>query len=178
MLYPKYGYYIHGRSANGMAECNLQELNEFLEREERDLCSKRGLAPNTDQQTFRMLLPSAINKHYHKLLNRDDIGPPLLASTNVSGVRAKSGDLTTNSSFSFYRPDIDRLVARHWLINRFLTNFIDHGFKDLDYTIRDKKTSEVLLDMEIEEHQDGAHFYNGMLKLRKLIPFHQIVILE
>ena len=50
-----YGYYIHGRAVHGHADADMAEIVTSLKREEDNLCSKRGLGPDSDQQTFDMV---------------------------------------------------------------------------------------------------------------------------
>ena len=50
-----YGYYIHGRAVHGHADADMAEIVTALKREEDNLCSKRGLGPDSEQQTFDMV---------------------------------------------------------------------------------------------------------------------------
>ena len=50
-----YGYYIHGRAVHGHADADMREIVTSLKREEDNLCSKRGLGNDSDQQTFDMV---------------------------------------------------------------------------------------------------------------------------
>jgi len=45
---------------------------------QRDLCSKRGLIPETDQQTFQMSLPRKLKSKYDRI-----IMPVLIAQVRV-----------------------------------------------------------------------------------------------
>ena len=70
-----FGYYIHGRSVHGRADTSLHELYEQFQREEDNLCGKRGLEPNTEGQTFEIALTTKFRNEYVKikqpLLTRD-----------------------------------------------------------------------------------------------------------
>lgn len=188
MLYPRFGYYIHGRNANGSGDCSILEMNALLEREERDLCSKRGLAPNSDHQTFILILPRIINDHYRKLLFRNDqqtmggafnANNRLLSSVNnqsranfngisdnilksaitltSSSTGAAPTPLSSSSSFSSNRAIIETIVARNRAINLFLTNFLDHIYKDIDYMIRERRRFEsILMDVDFNNLDDEA----------------------
>lgn len=164
MLYPRFGYYIHGRNANGSGDCGIAEMNALLEREERDLCSKRGLISNTDQQTFILILPRIINDHYKKLLLRDDstsqrmfsakqFAPnlnQLNQSNKLADNRAVRGTFNStfslkSSSFCSNRNIIESIVQKNKSINTFLSNFLEHIYKDIDYSIRDTRRFENLL---------------------------------
>lgn len=173
MLFPRFGYYIHGRNANGSSDCSLSEMNALLEREERDLCSTRGLAPNSDQQTFTLILPRIINDHYRKLLSRADLAWHSKQYRNQNLAATDGNDVTktasmannllksamvfsltqsTSSSFSTGRAFVEAKLAKCRAINMFLTNFLDHGYKDIDYMIRERgKFESFLLDAEFDE---------------------------
>lgn len=203
--YPRFGYYIHGRNANGSGDRGIGEMNALLEREERDLCSKRGLAPNSDQQTFILILPKVINDHYRNLLSREPssfasklssavasnqflgrqmfVNQPLAnqnvinnsgqqsgnnnlprSALNLSSLSAASLSGTGSSgllphanggsaALSGSRSQIDSLVAKHKSIQQFLTNFLEHMYKDIDYTIREGRRFEnlLLLDFDFDD---------------------------
>lgn len=188
MLYPRFGYYIHGRNANGSGDCSILEMNALLEREERDLCSRRGLAPNSDHQTFVLILPKIINDHYRKLLFRNDQVTPfnqfkkqsgdkfvgnqqqqqqqsqsggdslLKSALNLSSSFAPIGlSASSATSFSSHRMIIETVVARNKAINLFLTNFLDHIYKDIDYSIRERRRFEsILLDVDFGYDDETA----------------------
>ncbi|KAB1257846.1 Meckelin [Camelus dromedarius] len=62
-----FGYYIHGRSVHGHADTNMEEMNMNLKREAENLCSQRGLVPNTDGQTFQIAVSSQMRQHYDRI---------------------------------------------------------------------------------------------------------------
>lgn len=191
MLYPRFGYYIHGRNANGSGECGVTEMNVLLEREERDLCSKRGLAPNSDTQTFLLILPRIINDHYRKLLfsydlvasyNQEQQFTPTIddgivrqdaqsanndsnkfsSSTTSNGLLKSALNLSlagatssTSRSFSSNRAFIESIMVKNKAINGFLINFLEHIYKDIDYSIRERRRFENLLfDVDFDETND------------------------
>lgn len=170
MMYPRFGYYIHGRNPNGSGDCGISGMNALLEREERDLCSKRGLAPNSDQQTFILILPKIINDHYRKLLFTNELtnssqnikhtSPSVTGSSLFRSVLNLS--LSSSASFSSNRPIIETIVAKNRAINLFLTNFLEHIYKDIDYSIRDRRRFEnLLLDVDFDDENSAAR--NGPL---------------
>lgn len=173
MLYPRFGYYIHGRNPNGSGDCGISDMNALLEREERDLCSKRGLVPNSDQQTFVLILPRIINEHYRKLLFTNDLTVRHSSTTmnQISQNRftgsnifrsALNLSLSSSASFSSNRPIIETIVAKNRAINMFLTNFLEHIYKDIDYSIRDRRRFEnLLLDVDFDDENSAAR--NGPL---------------
>lgn len=172
MLYPRFGYYIHGRNANGSGDCSVVEINSLLEREERNLCSKRGLTSNSDQQTFVLILPRIINDHYRKLLktvdpsalNQSTASNNPLTNTNGNQFNRDKAGVTQNTffkmalslplaqpSFSLNHSAISTMVAQNRAINAFLTNFLNHIYKDIDYKVRASKRFECFLfDADLE----------------------------
>lgn len=148
----KYGYYIHGRSPHGYADVNMQEMHDLLTREENDLCSKRGLIPNTDQQTFQMSLPISLYEHIQRM--RSALDP------YSSSGRRRSQSL---KSFSGFIQNVvsDKIVPTYLILNKFLSGFIDHNYKEFDYTVKDKSILESILDTEFNEGSDRGYFYNG-----------------
>ncbi|GFR21022.1 hypothetical protein TNCT_281801, partial [Trichonephila clavata] len=143
----RFGYYIHGRSTHGKADVNMKEMHEFLRKEEEDLCGHRGLLPDTDQQTFQILLPPGVHDQFLRLL------VPLTSYTQAADrMQGVGGRLA--------KVDIDRVANTHYMLNKFLSGFIDHSFKDLDYIVKDRVMLEYLLDIECYEVADRGYFYN------------------
>ena len=68
MTHNQFGYYIHGRSSNGMAEVSMQKMTQALEREETGLTSKRGLAADSDHQTFSLSMSFKLSKEYIRVM--------------------------------------------------------------------------------------------------------------
>ncbi|CAG2103105.1 unnamed protein product, partial [Medioppia subpectinata] len=149
MQYKRFGYYIHGLAANGKSDVNMLEMYEQLEREESDLCSKRGLLPNTDQQTFEMSLPLAIDEHYRRV------------RSNLSGF-VKISDRMRSFGAHLSKADTEKLIPTYLMINKFLTGFIEHNFKDVDYMVREKSTIESIFDVEFADTRDKGYFYSAV----------------
>jgi len=145
-VHKRYGFYIHGRSPNGRAEVNMKEMNDLLQREEEDLCSKRGLLPNTDQQTFEMTLPFSMYDQYQRL--RSILAVPTTRSTRIQNL--------LNSRTE----DIEKKASAYIIVTKFLSSFIDHTLNDFDYIVKDKTTLEYILDAEFDERRDQGYFYN------------------
>lgn len=81
-----FGYYIHGRSVHGHADTNMEEMNMNLKREAENLCSQRGLLPNTDGQTFQISISSKMRQQYdriHETLTRKH-GPARLLDSSAT----------------------------------------------------------------------------------------------
>ncbi|XP_004370883.1 meckelin [Trichechus manatus latirostris] len=137
-----FGYYIHGRSVHGHADTNMEEMNMNLKREAENLCSQRGLVPNTDGQTFQIAVSSQMRQHYdriHDTLTRKN-GPARLLNSSAS--------------------TFEQSIKAYHTMNKFLGSFIDHVHKEMDYFIKDKLLLERILGMEFMEPMDKSIFYN------------------
>ncbi|XP_075438837.1 meckelin isoform X2 [Ascaphus truei] len=137
-----YGYYIHGRSVHGLSDTNMEEMNMNLKREAENMCCQRGLQPNTDIQTFQISITSRARMQVdriHDTLTRMN-GPARFLQTS-----------STNSEQS---------TKTYHIMNKFLSSFIDHAFKDMDYFVKDKLLLERILRMEFMEPMDKSIFYN------------------
>ncbi|XP_063673385.1 meckelin isoform X7 [Pan troglodytes] len=137
-----FGYYIHGRSVHGHADTNMEEMNMNLKREAENLCSQRGLVPNTDGQTFEIAISNQMRQHYdriHETLIRKN-GPSRLLSSSAS--------------------TFEQSIKAYHMMNKFLGSFIDHVHKEMDYFIKDKLLLERILGMEFMEPMEKSIFYN------------------
>ncbi|XP_074646221.1 meckelin-like isoform X2 [Tubulanus polymorphus] len=146
MANAQFGYYIHGRSVHGLADTGLKEMHDALHREEQDLVGHRGLVPNTDQQTFQMALPRKLRVQYDRVLM------PLTERGSGQAnrmERGQGGNAALVKSLQAYN-----------LVTKFLSAFIDHALKDLDYIVKDKLLLESILDLEFEEVTEKGAFYN------------------
>ncbi|XP_015791559.1 meckelin-like [Tetranychus urticae] len=147
LLYQRFGFYIHGRSPNGRADVNMKEMHELLKREEDDLCSKRGLLPNTDQQTFEMLLPTSINDQCNRIR--------ALLTTYSQGAERMQG-----VGGHLFKVDLEKVVPTYVMLTKFLSGYIEHAFKDADYTVKDKSNVESILAFELAEPGERGFLYN------------------
>ncbi|KAJ6663950.1 hypothetical protein lerEdw1_008904 [Lerista edwardsae] len=137
-----FGYYIHGRSVHGHSDTNMEEMNMNLKREAENLCSQRGLLPNTDGQTFQISISSKMRQQYdriHETLTRKH-GP----------VRLLNSSTTT----------FEQSTKAYHTMNKFLGSFIDHVHKEMDYIVKDKLLLERILGMEFMEPMEKSIFYN------------------
>ncbi|XP_033058488.1 meckelin isoform X2 [Trachypithecus francoisi] len=137
-----FGYYIHGRSVHGHADTNMEEMNVNLKREAENLCSQRGLVPNTDGQTFEIAISNQMRQHYdriHETLIRKN-GPARLLSSSAN--------------------TFEQSIKAYHMMNKFLGSFIDHVHKEMDYFIKDKLLLERILGMEFMEPMEKSIFYN------------------
>ncbi|XP_062619193.1 meckelin-like [Saccostrea cucullata] len=144
MHHAQYGYYIHGRSVYGKADTNMKEMFEMMKREEKDLVGQRGLLPNTEQQTFVMTLPRKLRLKYEEVL----LAVALEGAGGGPQAGKEKGGLT------------DKQVEAYNVINKFLSTFIDHSLKNLDYQVRDKTLLESIMDTEFLDASEKGYFYN------------------
>jgi len=98
----QHGFYIHGRSVHGFADTDMQTMIEQLSREEEDLCGRRGLLPQTDQQTFLISVPGVFRSVYSQVLQ------PLYASS------ATGSNLFTKKSPTGWDKVCDKRGRRGW----------------------------------------------------------------
>ncbi|XP_072013761.1 meckelin-like [Amphiura filiformis] len=152
-----YGFYIHGRSVHGFADTDMKEMRTQMKREEDNLCGQRGLLPNSDQQTFEMLLPTKFREQYNKIYQ------PLQGA--VARIEGQRGRPTAGGD-----QGNERLNQAYATMNKFLCTFIDHGMRDIDYMVKDKLLFEQILDMEFYDpaekgffFNDGGHAFNKVL---------------
>ncbi|NXD06592.1 MKS3 protein, partial [Nothocercus nigrocapillus] len=138
-----FGYYIHGRSVHGHADTNMEEMSMNLKREAENLCSQRGLLPNTDVQTFQISVSRKMRLQYdriHETLTRKR-GPARLLDSSANTFEQNTKAYNT--------------------MNKFLGSFIDHVHKEMDYIVKDKLLLERVLGMEFMEPIEKSIFYNG-----------------
>ncbi|XP_077126973.1 meckelin isoform X4 [Ranitomeya variabilis] len=137
-----FGYYIHGRSVHGHSDTNMEEMNMNLRREAENMCSQRGLQPNTDIQTFQISISGRTRAQFDRIHDNfvKNHGPTrfLRSFTTVS----------------------DQSTKAYNTMNKFLSSFIDHAFKDMDYFVKDKLLLERILNMEFMEPMERSIFYN------------------
>ncbi|CAG0892530.1 unnamed protein product [Darwinula stevensoni] len=143
-----FGYYIHGRNVHGEADSSMHTLHMQLEGEKQDLCGSRGLLPNTDLQTFMIVLPNRFKQYYQKLKEP-------LVQIMTTGMRMHQS-LPNVSETS----KIDVRHHTYLCISKFLQTFIEHNLKELDYTMTDRVFLETVLDLELQDVSEKALFYN------------------
>ncbi|XP_071496819.1 meckelin-like [Diadema antillarum] len=140
LMQSNYGYYIHGRSVHGFADTSMKEIKQQLKREEDNLVGQRGLEPNSDQQTFEILLSSSFRERYNSIVL------PLRTPGAARGAGAGNSD--------------EKISEAYVSLNKFLSTFIDHGMADIDYIVKDKLLLEKILDMEFYDPTDKGFFFN------------------
>ncbi|KAK6185155.1 hypothetical protein SNE40_007450 [Patella caerulea] len=144
----RYGYYIHGRSVHGRADTNMKEMYDMMKKEEEDMCGKRGLEPNSEEQTFQMSIPLKLRAKYEQIYI-----PIALEKASVVG-RMEQGKGRTPGS------PLDKSIEAYTSMNKFLGAYIDHSVKDLDYKIIRKGIIENIMDTEFQDSLDQGILYN------------------
>ncbi|KAK7114529.1 meckelin-like [Littorina saxatilis] len=164
-----FGYYIHGRSVHGKADTNIREMAEMMKREEEDLCGKRGLVPDTEEQTFMMSLPKRLRVKYEQVY----LPAALENAGAVSRMeQGKSGSRLAGSAK-------EKSIEAYNMINKFLCSFIDHSLRDVDYVVKDKTLLESVMDTEFFDAADKGIFYkdNGHSFDQVLFYGHEISLI-
>ncbi|XP_052232195.1 meckelin-like isoform X2 [Dreissena polymorpha] len=143
MAHAQWGHYIHGRSVHGKSDTNMKEMFELIKKEEEDNCSKRGLLPNDEQQTFMMAIPRKLRQRYETIRAPAQLE---IAQRNAAG-RGVGGSVL-------------KQVEAYNTINRLLCAFIDRSMKECDYVVRPKNFLESLMDTEFDDTAETGIFYN------------------
>jgi meckelin len=120
-----FGYYIHGRSVHGTAEVDMWGMRENLRKEEAAMMARRGLISNSDLQTFEMHVPRLMREQLDAVLRG-------AASHDASGGPGVPSDSALRGYIT---------------ITRFLSAFLDHSFRDLDYVVQDKLALAATCDL-------------------------------
>ncbi|XP_072136034.1 meckelin-like isoform X4 [Mobula birostris] len=161
LLHRCYGFYIHGRSVHGQADINMETMYLNLKKEEDNLCAMRGLEPNMEIQTFEVLISSKVRQQYDRILS------PL----NEVARRSHARPLDS--------PTLQRNLKAYFTMNKFLSSFLEHAYKDMDYIVKEKLFLERILDFEFQRSDDRSFFYNDerMLFSNALYYGHELVLL-
>ncbi|XP_051153232.1 meckelin [Leptopilina boulardi] len=156
ILHFKYhGFYIHGRSVHGFADTDLETLVNDLKKEEKNLCPHRGLVPGTIEQTFII----SVTPSFRKMLESS------YGSEEMSEKRFLRKQYTRFLNW-------EKSIMAHEKVIKFLSKFIDHCFKDLDYVVKDKLFIENLCDTEFVSSRDKSVFYRDNSNSFECITFY------
>ncbi|XP_015109545.1 meckelin [Diachasma alloeum] len=137
-----YGYYIHGRSVHGFADTDLLTVIKDLKREEDNLCAHRGLIPGTTDQTFVLCVSKTFKSFYDSVAMRDP------------------NERKFSRKHAVGLPNWEERWKTHLTIKKFLAGFLDHCFKNVEYTIKERHLMEKLLDTEfMDSSRDKSIFY-------------------
>ncbi|GCB74576.1 hypothetical protein scyTo_0003667 [Scyliorhinus torazame] len=161
LLHRCYGYYIHGRSVHGQADIGMESMYLNLKKEEGNLCAMRGLEPNMDVQTFEVLISNKVRQQYDRILSSINEA----ARVNRSS-REDSATLQQN-------------LKAYFTMNKFLSSFLEHAYKDMDYVVKEKLFLERILDFEFQRSDDRSFFYNDDRTLFSNVLYygHELVLL-
>ncbi|XP_028416781.1 LOW QUALITY PROTEIN: meckelin-like [Dendronephthya gigantea] len=147
-----YGHYIHGRSVHGRSDTDMLEMHEQFKREEDDLCGKRGLEPNSDRQTFDVMVTRKFRATYDRFY--DPIRTQTQNIGNAPQIQGHSAGVNLSVA-------VQQTIEAYSSVNRFLSAFIDHSLREHDYAVKNKLLLERIFDLELGElPQDKAVFYN------------------
>ncbi|XP_030437699.1 meckelin-like isoform X5 [Gopherus evgoodei] len=138
LMHGCYGFYVHGRSVHGHADVGMDAMHACLRKEEENLCPLRGLEANSDIQTFEVLLTDRARQLY------DKITQPLMEGPRGERVRVNLHEQRLRS---------------YYTLNRFLSSFLEHAYRDMDYVVKDKFFLERFMDMEFQEPVDMSILY-------------------
>ena len=152
-----YGYYIHGRSAHGFADVDMQSIYEQMKREEEDLCGHRGLEPSSECQTFEVTVTAKFREKYDTILQ------PL---HRRGGLGRPTGRIKMASD------ELERSFQAHEALKRFFGMFLQHALKNLDYIIKEKLFLESLLDLEFQETDDRCLLFRDNKHTFKRVLFY------
>ncbi|XP_048402305.1 meckelin-like isoform X2 [Stegostoma tigrinum] len=161
LLHRCYGYYIHGRSVHGQADIGMESMYLNLKKEEDNLCAMRGLEPNMDVQTFEVLISNKVRQQYDRILS------PLNEAARVNrSIHEDSATLQQN-------------LKAYYTMNKFLSSFLEHAYKDMDYVVKEKLFLERILDFEFQRSDDRSFFYNDDRTLFSNVLYygHELVLL-
>ncbi|XP_078046786.1 meckelin isoform X2 [Augochlora pura] len=140
--YNYYGFYIHGRSVHGIADTDLTTLMNNLEKERNNFCAGKGLLPATNQQTFILSLTKTFRIVLGELSKRTKVS--LNSFLGINYMSNKNWELIFNGQIK---------------LMLFLSRFVDHCFKDMDYVIKDQQSFEKLCNIMFSQSEEKSVFY-------------------
>lgn len=130
------------RSPHGFADTDMCSMLLQLRREGDNMCGHRGLLPNSEHQSFCFLAPLQLRVLYDKL--------KAALQPNAHAMPPNFGDNSIEATGKTYEQNLQQMAQAQTTINRFLSAFIDHGLKDLDYVIQEKSIFEICLNYEFD----------------------------
>ena len=138
--YPRFGFYIHGRSVHGIADTDLRTLTQFLDKEEEDIVGKRGLE-GTLHQVFEISITCDMRNEYDRIIRQ-------MKLSQITEGRKKNSN-------SLHEAE---LVA-HQMLTKFFTSFIEKSHKSLRFEKREKLLCEHVTSIELYEPIDFSFMY-------------------
>ncbi|XP_063801751.1 meckelin-like isoform X2 [Pseudophryne corroboree] len=142
-------------------EDKIRQFADLCSLSNENLCPMRGLEPGSDVQTFEVLLSERVRDQYEKIMQ-----PLIEAPRNQKGGNEKN-------------PLLQQRIKTYYTINRFLSSFLDHVYKDMDYMVKDKLFLESVLDIEFQQPIEKSILYKDdrYLFSRTLFYSHELVLL-
>nr|KAJ3421257.1 Meckelin [Polyrhizophydium stewartii] len=134
---PCHGYYIHGRSVHSYADTNMEELCNFLRKEENDMVPRRGLQ-DTNHQSFEVFVTLKMRSTFDKIFDQTTVQQPEVQRLNRMVNRLTVGEVRGGVLGDPIKPAADVQIQQYRQVNKFLRSFIDQNLKELPYAIREK----------------------------------------
>ncbi|KAI6658413.1 Meckelin isoform X4 [Oopsacas minuta] len=138
--FPRFGYYIHGRSVHGVADTDLRTLTKFLSKEEEDIVGKRGL-DGTSDQVFEISITCDMRQEYDKIMRHMNL------SRGSEGKNQNPNSLQETD-----------LVA-HQLLTKLFTSFVEKSHKSFRFEKREKLLCERVTSIELYEPIEVSFMY-------------------
>ncbi|KAJ8322951.1 hypothetical protein O5D80_008469 [Batrachochytrium dendrobatidis] len=132
-----HGYYVHGRSVHSFADTNMDELNNFLRKEENDMVPRRGLH-DTNQQAFEIFVTRTMRTAFDKIFDQSIVLQQEAQRLNNMVNRLTINDIKGGSFKDPIKPAAEPQIKEYHQVNRFLRSFIDQNLKEIPYIIRKK----------------------------------------
>ena len=140
------------------SQLHVSSILEQLQRESEDLCGHRGLLAGTDDQTFSMALPAKLRNYYDKVVTP-------ASSMSTGGPAGPRAHKLTGTA-------VQQMVQAYATMNKFLTRFLEHALKDLDFEVKDRLFLESVMDIEFQDtsisekaifFKDSGHSFDAVL---------------
>ncbi|XP_028665660.1 meckelin-like [Erpetoichthys calabaricus] len=142
LMHRCYGFYIHGRSVHGHSDVSMEVMRSNLRKEAENLCALRGLEPNSEIQTFEFLLTDKVQWQIERIMQ------PLSELPRTRLVRNDP------------QGSADQNMKVYYTMNKFLSTFLEHVHKDMDYIVKDKLFLEKIMHYEFQHPIERSIFYN------------------
>ena len=138
--YPRFGYYIHGRSVHGMADTDLRTLTQFFTKEEEDIVGNRGLDGSLNQ-VFDISLTADLRHEYDRIMLQAQL------SRNSEAKKKKSNSLQESE------------LLAHQMLTKLFTSFIEKSHKSFHFEKREKLLCERVTRIELYEPIEACFIY-------------------
>ena len=139
-IYPRFGYYIHGRSVHGMADTDLRTLTQFFTKEEEDIVGNRGLDGSLNQ-VFEISLTYDLRHEYERIMRQAQL-------SRDSEVKKKNSNSLQESE-----------LLAHQMLTKLFTSFIEKSHKTFQFEKREKLLCERVTRIELYEPIEACFLY-------------------